>query len=76
MRDVRKSEFGHAGQIAPRVAIANSLRPPHTKKSAFLPNPSAFFLKPTCCLKNCDRGNELSFSTVSAQLRRSGGMSE
>ncbi|MGA7383454.1 MAG: hypothetical protein WBW81_01770, partial [Methylocella sp.] len=39
---------------------------PHTKKSAFLPNPSAFFLKPTCCLKNCDRGNKLSFSTVSA----------
>ena len=29
MRDIRKSEFGHAGQIAPRVAIANSLRPPH-----------------------------------------------
>jgi hypothetical protein len=39
MRDVRKSEFGHAGQIAPRVAIANSLGPPHTEKSAFLPKP-------------------------------------
>jgi hypothetical protein len=41
MRDVRKSEFGHAGRIAPRVAIANSLGPPRTEKSAFLPKPVA-----------------------------------
>ena len=38
-RDVRKSDFGLAGQIEPRVAIANSLRLLHTEKLAFLPNP-------------------------------------
>jgi hypothetical protein len=45
MRDVGKSDFGHAGQIAPRVAIANSLRLPHTEKSAFLPIPQRFLLE-------------------------------
>jgi hypothetical protein len=30
MSDVRKPDFGHAGQIAPRFAITNSLRSPHT----------------------------------------------
>jgi hypothetical protein len=33
--------------------------------------PSAFFLKPACCLKNCDRGKKSSFSTISARLRPS-----
>jgi hypothetical protein len=64
MSDVRKPDFGHAGPIAPRVAITNSLRSPHTEKLAFLPKTlSAFFLKPACCLKNCDRGKKSSFST-------------
>jgi hypothetical protein len=39
MSDVRKSDFGLAGQIEPRVAIANSLRLLHKEKFAFLPNP-------------------------------------
>jgi hypothetical protein len=39
MRDVRKPDFGHAGQIELRVAIANSLRSPHTEKLAFPPDP-------------------------------------
>ncbi|MGC2221410.1 MAG: hypothetical protein WA624_03080 [Methylocella sp.] len=41
MSDVRKSDFGLAGQIEPRVAIANSLRLLHTEKLAFLPKPLA-----------------------------------
>jgi hypothetical protein len=45
MSDVRKPDFGHAGQIEPRVAIANSLRSPHTEKLAFLPNPQRFLLE-------------------------------
>src|ERR1700730_7500917 len=32
---------------------------------------SAFFLKPACCLKNCDRGKKSSFSTASAGSGRS-----
>jgi hypothetical protein len=28
---------------------------------------SAFFLKPACCLKNCDRGKKSSFSTISVE---------
>src|SRR5208283_665608 len=69
MSDVRKPDFGYAGQILPHVAIANSLQSPHTEKLAFLPNPlSAFFIKPACCLKNCDRDKKSSFSTVSTQI--------
>jgi hypothetical protein len=45
MSDVRKSDFGLAGQIEPRVAIANSLRMLHTEKLAFLPNPWRFLLE-------------------------------
>jgi hypothetical protein len=45
MSDVRKPDFGHAGPIAPRVAITNSLRSPHKEKLAFLPNPKRFLLK-------------------------------
>jgi hypothetical protein len=45
MSDVRKSDFGLAGQIEPRVAIANSLRLLHTEKLAFLPNPWRFLLE-------------------------------
>src|SRR5208283_6162045 len=72
MSDVRKPDFGYAGQILPHVAIANSLQSPHTEKLAFLPNPlSAFYLKPACCLKNCDRDKKSSFSTVSAKNRHS-----
>jgi hypothetical protein len=71
MSDVRKPDFDHAGPIAPHVAITNSLRASHTEKLAFLPAPlSAFFLKPACCLKNCDRSKKSSFSTVSAQSGR------
>jgi hypothetical protein len=36
MSDARKPDFGHAGSIAPGVAITNSLRSPHTEKLAFL----------------------------------------
>jgi hypothetical protein len=72
MSEVKKPDFGHAGQIAPRAAITNSLRSPHKGKLAFLPKTlSAFFLKPTCCLKNCDRGDKLSSSTVSVGSRDS-----
>jgi hypothetical protein len=45
MSDVEKSDFGHAGQIAPRVAITISLRLPHTEKSTFPPNPQRFLLE-------------------------------
>ena len=45
MRDVRKPDFGHAGQIELRVAIANSLRSPHTEKLAFPPDPRRFLLE-------------------------------
>jgi len=72
MGDVRKSDFGLAGQIEPRVAIANSLRMLHTEKLAFLPNPWRFLLEApsaVCCLKNCDRGKKSSFSTVSTQSK-------
>ncbi|MFZ3324762.1 MAG: hypothetical protein WA231_02210, partial [Methylocella sp.] len=57
MSEVRKTDFDHAGHLAPRVAITNSLRWPHTEKLAFQPETlGAFFLKSSCCLKNCDRG--------------------
>jgi hypothetical protein len=39
MSDVRKPDFGYAGQIMPHVAIANLLQSSHTEKLAFLPNP-------------------------------------
>jgi len=42
MSDVRKPDFGHAGQIAPRVAIVRS---PHTEKLAFPPDPQRFPLE-------------------------------
>jgi hypothetical protein len=45
MRDVRKPDFGHAGKIELRVAIANSLRSPHTEKLAFSPDPQRFLLE-------------------------------
>jgi hypothetical protein len=41
----QKINFGLAGQIEPRVAIANSLRMLHTEKLAFLPNPWRFLLE-------------------------------
>jgi hypothetical protein len=69
MSVVRNPDFGHAGQIAPCVDIANLLQSPHIEESAFLPNTlSAFFLKPACCLKNCDLDKKLRFSTVSVEI--------
>ena len=41
MSEVRKTDFDHAGHLAPRVAITNSLRWPHTEKLAFQPEPLA-----------------------------------
>jgi hypothetical protein len=48
----------------------------HRKVSLSAETLSAFFLKPACCLKNCDRGKKSSFSTVSAHWRNSGGLIE
>jgi hypothetical protein len=45
MSEVRKTDFDHAGHLAPRVAITNSLRWPHTEKLAFKPDPWRFLLK-------------------------------
>ncbi|MGO8846306.1 MAG: hypothetical protein ACLQFI_13390 [Methylocella sp.] len=45
MSDVRKSDFGHVGQIEARIAIANSLQSPHTEKLAFPPDPQRFLLE-------------------------------
>jgi hypothetical protein len=45
MSHVRKPDFGHAGQRAPSVAIANSLLSPHKEKLAFPPNPQRFLLE-------------------------------
>jgi len=67
MRDVRKSEFGHAGQIAPRDRRQFATAAAQRKVSRSAEARSAFFLKPACCLRNCDRGKKSSFSTVSTQ---------
>jgi hypothetical protein len=45
MSDARKSGFGHVEQIEARIAIANSLRSPHTEKLAFFLDPQHFLLE-------------------------------
>ena len=40
----------------------------HRKVSLSAETRSAFFLKPACCLRNCDRGKKSSFSTVSVSF--------
>jgi hypothetical protein len=62
---VRKSEFGHAGQIAPRDRRQFATAAAQRKVSLSAEARSACFLKPACCLRNCDRGKKSSFSTVS-----------
>src|SRR5208337_4727016 len=41
----------------------------HRKVSFSAETLSAFFLKPACCLKNCDRDKKSSFSTASTPLQ-------
>ena len=43
----------------------------HRKVSLSAETRSAFFLKPACCLRNCDRGKKSSFSTISVGSRNS-----
>jgi hypothetical protein len=45
MSDVKKSDFGHVGQIEARIAIANSLRSPHAEKLAFFLDPQHSLLE-------------------------------
>jgi len=45
MSDVRKPDFGHAGPIAPYLAITNSLRSQHTEMAPALAEAGAAYAR-------------------------------